>query len=95
MEKVAGLIAKSISDSQIYCVKCVLEDPGVSWKRLPNKFERKSIMESAASLMEMLKFSHIETDMRKLSVSKLYSNLLAARSVNFIPSCASHTSPLS
>ena len=60
--KAACLITKSISDSEIYSVHYVLEDPVATWNKLKEKFARRSEMGQEAAQMALLHFQHIETE---------------------------------
>ena len=51
----AWLITESISDSEIYSVHSVLEDPVATWNKIKEKFARRSEM-------ALLHFQHIETE---------------------------------
>ena len=54
--KATCLITECISDSQIYSVHSVLEDPVATWNKLKHKFARTSEMEQEAAQMDLLSF---------------------------------------
>ena len=59
--KAAGIIAETISDSQIYVVRSTLGNPILTWKKLQEKFERRSKAEFSAAQLELLSFEHQES----------------------------------
>ena len=52
----ASLIVNTISDAQMYYVRSVIEDLVATWKRLQDKFERKTEMAVEAAQLQLLNF---------------------------------------
>ena len=60
--KAACLLVESISDTQLLTVTSVLSDPVAIWKKLQQKFARKSEMGKSAAQKALLNFQHLETE---------------------------------
>ena len=56
------IILNSISDEQMAYIKPVITDPVAVWKRLQNKFERKTEVAREAAHMVFLNFEHSEIE---------------------------------
>ena len=68
--KAAGIIAETISDSQIYAVRSILGNPILTWKKLQEKFERKSRAEFSSAQLELLNFQHQEAETADATIER-------------------------
>ena len=57
----ASLIINTTSDAQMYYVRSVIEDLVATWKRLRDKFERKTKLATEVAQLQLPNFQHIET----------------------------------
>ena len=60
--KAACLLVESISDPHLSSMAHCMEDPVVLWKKLQQKFARKSEMGKSSAQRALLSFAHIETE---------------------------------
>ena len=68
--KAACLLVESISDHQLSSTAHCMEDPVVLWKKLQQKFARKSEMGKSSAQRAPLSFAHIETETAEETISR-------------------------
>ena len=73
------LLAESISDSILLSVTSILSDPAATWKKLQQKFARKSELEHEASQKAFLSFQHEETESADETITRFEAIVDRAR----------------
>ena len=60
--RAACLLQESISDTILYSVTSIIDDPAATWRKLQQKFARRSELEHEAAQKAFLSFQHNETE---------------------------------
>ena len=68
--KAACLLVESISDPQLSSMPNAMEDLVMLWKKLQQKFARKSEMGKSSAHKSLLSFAHIETETAEETISR-------------------------
>ena len=74
--KAACLLVEAISDSQLSGMQNIMDDPIVLWKKLQQKFARKSEMGKSSAQKALLSFAHMETESADETISRFEALVL-------------------
>ena len=74
--KAACLLVESISDPQLFGMENAMEDPIFLWKKLQQKFARKSEMGKSSAQKALLSFTHMETETAEETISRFEAIVL-------------------
>ena len=74
--KAACLLVESISDPRLSDMVNAMEDPIVLWKKLQQKFARKSEMGKSSAQKSLLSFAHIETETSEETISRFEASVI-------------------
>ena len=86
-------LAESISDSILLPVTNILADPAATWKKLQQKFARKSELEHEAAQKAFLSFQHQETESAEETITRFEAVVDRALQQNVVMSV--RTTPFS